>query len=166
MSYELNAHRTLMQRSVNQAQVCTDKMAQIFYASLRDMFGATELPHINLDGTPGKPTMPPEGSLSVEGFSVLRGFLGTLLPSRFYADMIIGLILVGVTILLAISIFTSCRRLGCAFITLGFQCFCLLMIVFWLYTVWQLSNQEYHESYIEKVEWLLMAWKNAAPRSK
>lgn len=130
------------------------------YKTIRDLFSHTDMHKLAAEAAAraaagDTASHPAEGSLAVQGFSVLRGFVGTVLPSRMYADMVIGLILIALTIILAISVISGCQQLGCAFIKLGFLCCALFAVVFWLYVVWQLSDQEFHGSYIKTGEWVL-----------
>lgn len=116
-----------------------------FFEQARTMQeAADQLPKIKL---------PSEGSASVQAIASLRGLLSMIVPSRMYADMIIVTLLVALTIVFGLSIVTNCRQLGCAMLRLVFCCTCLGLLVFWLYTVCRLSNEEFHNVYVDGFNW-------------
>lgn len=100
------------------------------------------------------------GHVSVQGLAVARTAISSVLPSRIWADMFIGLVLLGIGIYLAYSIFNNCRALGCAFIKLGFLCFFFIVVAFWTLSLLQMSNDELGGPYGDRIEWLLSALKN------
>jgi hypothetical protein len=117
-----------------------------------------------VDATLGSPAINSKGRLATAGLAYLRTAIGELLPSRMYADAFLGLVLVGLSVVLAMSIFSNCQRLGCAFIKLGFLCFFLVVAVFWLYQVWRLSDEEFHNSYADVAAWLVDTVANGEPK--
>lgn len=97
----------------------------------------------------------PEGSLAVRGLSALRETLGGLLQTRLWADVFITLFLFAMALWLLWSIASGCRQLGCAFLKLAFFGVSFAAAVFWLLTIVKLSDNEFHESYVQYIAW---AW--------
>lgn len=99
-----------------------------------------------------------EGSVAVSSLTLLRHSLGSVLQNRLWADLFIALVLFAVSMWLLWSICVGCRQLGCAFLKLAFFGLFFGATVFWLFTIGQLSNNEFHESYVSYVTWM---WENA-----
>lgn len=99
-----------------------------------------------------------EGSVAVSGLTLLRHSLGSVLQNRLWADLFIALVLFAVSLWLLWSICAGCRQLGCAFLKLAFFGLFFGATVFWLFTIGQLSNNEFHESYVSYATWM---WENA-----
>jgi hypothetical protein len=87
------------------------------------------------------------------GLGQLRFWLGALLPSRIFADFLIGLVLVFSCFFLTCCILGDCRALGCAVIRLGFMVIALVVVLFWTHTIWVLSDAEFHGTYTTLGEW-------------
>lgn len=120
-----------------------------FFEQARTMQeAADQLPKIKL---------PSEGSVSVQAIMSLRGVLGMIVPSRMYADLIIVTLLIALTIVLGISIVTNCRHLSCAMLKLVLICTCFGLLLFWLFTVCRLSNEEFHNVYVDGFNWAASA---------
>lgn len=117
-------------------------------------------------GTAAPKAHPEEGSLARQGLSALRGFVGSILPSRMYGDMFLGIIFLALSIVLIICVFTNCQQLGCAMMRLAFFCCCLVTVLFYLCLTWQLSDAEFHGVYVGYAEWLITSIKNGGSGTK
>lgn len=132
------------------------------YSAVRNLFATAAAD----TASPAAAAVQSKSRLATAGLAYLRVSIGELLPSRMYADAFIGLVLVGLSAVLAMAIFSNCQKLGCAFIKLGFLCFFLTVALFWLYQVWRLSDAEFHNSYADVAAWLLDSLASGPPSGK
>jgi ABC-type multidrug transport system permease subunit len=87
------------------------------------------------------------------GLSHLRVWIGYALPSVIFADFLIGAVLVMTAFFLGLFILGDCKRLGCTLFRLIFLVIMLVAVLFWTWSIWQLSHSEFADTYTTIGTW-------------